>query len=327
MTRTDDSADGEDYAAFTPFGEADVPMPDEEAMAEYDDISPNRRDEWIRRWRRFSGSALTVLGLGFILLVVFTALFAPFIAPHPDDAGAETNFDRALESPSADHPFGTDEVGRDILTRTMFGSQIALQLGLLVVGIAVGIGVPLGLVAGFYGGLLDSLIMRTSDVFLAIPPLVLVLSVTFAVGDHSLTTAIMAIAVVWWPWYARLVRGEVVSVREEQFVEASRAVGASRLRIAFREVLPNVVTPITVKGTLDMGFAILVGAALSFLGLGAQEPTPDWGTIVALGRDHLPEAWWLTVFPGLAIFITVLGFNLLGDGLRDVLDVEVDTPQ
>jgi peptide/nickel transport system permease protein len=197
------------------------------------------------------------------------------------------------------------------------------MLGVVVLSVAVLIGVPLGLFAGYFGGKVETIIMRITDIFLAIPPLVLALAVT-AVLERNLQNSMFAIAFTWWPWYARLVYGETLSKKEEDFVEVSESLGASRLYIIFREILPNMTSPLLVKITLDMGYAILVGAALGFLGLGAQPPTAEWGTLVSLGRIHLPKMWWLSTFSGLAIFITVLGFNLLGDGLRDFFDVEVE---
>jgi peptide/nickel transport system permease protein len=205
----------------------------------------------------------------------------------------------------------------------IFGARISLSIGAIVLAIALLIGVTLGLIAGYWLGWWSSLIMRVTDVFLAIPSIVLALAVT-AVLKPNLTNAMIAIAFTWWPWYTRLVYGEVLSVKQEVYVEASRSVGASPWRVAFREILPNIWSPVIVKLTLDMGFVILVETGLSFLGLGAQPPTPAWGTMIAEGRIYMPGNWWLATFPGLAIFVTVLGFNLLGDGLRDVFDVQIE---
>ena len=276
---------------------------------------------------RFKQNPLSLAGLAIILGLVFVAVFAPYIARHPQDAGymgePAVDFANRFVEPSLAHPFGTDQAGRDILSRVIFGTRYSLALGLFVLTFAIGVGVPVGLVAGYFGGVVGGVLMRITDVFLSVPPLVLALAVAVPL-QPSLRNAMIAIAIVWWPWYARLVYGEVVSVREEQFVEASRGIGAGRIRIMFREILPNILAPITVKFSLDMGYAILIGAGLGFLGLGAQPPTPEWGTMVAEGRVYLPGQWWYSTFPGLAIFIAVLGFNLLGDGLRDVFDVEVD---
>lgn len=276
---------------------------------------------------RFRQNPMSIFGLAIILAFVIVAVFAPYIAPYPADAGYQgqsaVHFDQKFESPSLGHPMGTDQVGRDILSRVIFGSRISLRLGIVVLSLAIGIGVPVGLVAGYLGGGVGLALMRVTDVFLSIPPLVLALAVSVAL-EPTLTNSMLAIAVVWWPWYARLVYGEVLSVREETYVEASRGIGASTPRILSRDILPNVLAPITVKFSLDMGYAILVGSALGFLGLGAQPPTPEWGTMTAQGREFLPANWWYSTFPGLAIFFAVLGFNFLGDGLRDVFDVEVE---
>lgn len=300
---------------------------------EYADEAPDASDrlgrvrEDLRRLAyRFRQNPMSLLGLSVIVAFVLMAIFAPYLAPYPNDAGfedPETHFDQRFEPPSVDHPMGTDNAGRDMLSRVIFGSRLSLQLGLFVLTVAMGIGIPVGLVAGYYGGRLGSVLMRTADVFLAVPPLVLALAVIVAL-EPGLRNAMIAISVVWWPWYARLVYGEVLSVKEETFVEASRGIGAGTGRILLRDILPNILSPITVKFSLDMGYAILVGAGLGFLGLGAQPPAPEWGTMTAMGRDYLPARWWLTTFPGLAIFVIVLGFNFLGDGLRDMFDVEVE---
>lgn len=276
---------------------------------------------------RFRQNPMSLLGLLVILAFVLLAVFAPVIAPFPGDAGYQgeptVDFQEKLESPSLEHPFGTDQAGRDILSRVIFGTRLSLSIGVVVLSLAILIGVPVGLVAGYVGGWLGMALMRVTDVFLSIPPLVLALAVSVAL-QPNLTNAMIAIAAVWWPWYSRLTYGEVVSVKEEDYVEASRGIGASTPRTILREILPNVLAPITVKFSLDMGYAILVAAGLGFLGLGAQPPTPEWGTMVSQGRDYLPAQWWYSTFPGLAIFLVVLGFNFLGDGLRDMFDVEVE---
>ena len=276
---------------------------------------------------RFRQNPMSLLGLSIIFLFIFIALFAPYLAPYPGHAGygeePGTNFEHKLEAPSSEYLLGTDQAGRDILSRIIFGTRLSLQLGLFVTGVAMGIGIPVGLAAGYLGGIFGSVTMRIADIFLAIPPLVLALTVIVAL-EPGLTNAMIAIAVVWWPWYARLTYGEVLSVKEETYIEAARGVGASLPRILFREILPNILAPISVKFSLDMGYAILVGAGLGFLGLGAQPPTPEWGTMTAEGRNFLPTSWWYSTFPGLAIFLVVLGFNFLGDGLRDMFDVEVE---
>ena len=274
-----------------------------------------------RAFHRFKKNPLSLIGLGIILMMVLIAIFAPFIAPYPGDAGGAVHFKEMFQSPSWKHSFGTDEVGRDVLRRIIFGSRISLTLGIVVLSVAVGVGIPLGLFAGYFGGKVETVIMRITDIFLSIPPLVLALVVT-AMLERNLQNSMFAIAFTWWPWYARLAHGQTLSKKEEDFVEVSESLGASRLYIIFGEILPNMTSPLLVKITLDMGYAILAGAALGFLGLGAQPPTPEWGTLVSLGRIHLPKMWWLSTFSGLAIFTTVLGFNLFGDGIRDALSPE-----
>ncbi|MDQ7844668.1 MAG: ABC transporter permease [Armatimonadota bacterium] len=287
------------------------------------ELRATRREEWRRAWRRFRASTLSLVGLAIIVAMAGAAVLAPVVAPHPEHAGAFVDFGRTFRPPSRAYPFGTDDVGRDVLSRVIYGARISLSIGVVVLAIALAIGVTLGLIAGYWTGWWSSLIMRVTDVFLAIPSIVLALAVT-AVLKPSLTNAMIAIAFTWWPWYTRLVYGEVLSAKQEAYVEASRSVGASPWRVAFREILPNVWSPVIVKLTLDMGFVILVETGLSFLGLGAQPPTPAWGTMIAEGRIYMPGNWWLATFPGLAIFLTVLGFNLLGDGLRDVFDVQIE---
>lgn len=289
-----------------------------------EDTARQERIKQIKRTSKsFMQNKLSVVGLLMILTLVFAATFAPFIAPYPDDAGPGVHFDRANQPPSLEHPMGTDATGRDIFSRVLFGARISLMMGAIVLSIAISMGVTLGLVAGYLGGKTNSVIMRTTDIFLAIPPTLLAMAVVAATGA-SLFNVMVAIAFSWWSWYARLTQGEVLSIKEEEFIESSRALGSNWLRTTFKEVLPNVVSPITVKATLDMGFVILVGAGLSFLGLGAQPPTPTWGAMIAQGRNYVTTSWWIAVFPGLAISFAVLGFNFIGDGLRDAFDVEVN---
>lgn len=281
------------------------------------------RVEDVRRMLyRLRKNALSMAGLIIVLSLMTMAIAADRVAPYPEDAEA-VHFDRTYWPPSGDHLFGTDEVGRDVLSRVVLGSRISLSLGFSVLAIAIGIGVPLGLVAGYMGGKIDAVITGITDVFLTIPPMALALAVS-AVLAPTLQNCIIAISFGWWPWYTRLIRGQVLSLKEESFVEASRAIGAGSLYIAFKEILPNCIAIIIVKATLDFGYAILTGATLGFLGLGVRPPTPEWGTMISHGRIYLPYMWWLTAFPGLAIAVTVLGFNLLGDGLRDVFDVRIE---
>jgi peptide/nickel transport system permease protein len=270
-------------------------------------------------WRAFRANPLLTVGGGLVLFIVIVAIFAPLLAPIPADAGTATHPFDVLHAPSAAHWFGTDQVGRDILSRVIYGTRVSPVIAVIVLAIACLIGVPLGVAAGFLGGWIDELIMRVTDVFLAFPPLLLALALA-SVLPASLTSLTIAIAAVWWPWYVRLIRGQAASVAGRPYVEACRALGVSRLRIIFRHILPNSVTPLLVQVSLDVGGVILTASALSFLGLGAQDPTPDWGLMVAEGQSYFTPDWWLVTFPGLAILLTAFAFNLLGDGLRDLLD-------
>jgi len=264
-------------------------------------------------------SPLTLLGLCIVLGLVIVALLADLIVPYPEDVMYGMHMERRLLPPCREFLFGTDYMGRDILSRVIYGTRTSLVIGLIVVAIAATIGVILGLIAGYFGGKVDEVIMRITDAFLSIPSLILALAIAAALRP-GVETAIAAIAITWWPWYARLVRAQTLSVKEQQFVEAAKAIGCGSLRVILSHVLPNCLTPVVVQASLDIGYAILTAAALGFLGVGAQPPTPEWGLMIGLGRKYFPTYWWLTVFPGLAIFISVLGFNLLGDGIRDLLD-------
>jgi peptide/nickel transport system permease protein len=262
-----------------------------------------------------------LIGATIVILAVLAALLAPWITPYPDHAGAVVNFRARHLPPSIEYWFGTDNVGRDQFTRCIFGLRVSLTLAFVVLAIAVPFGTILGLLAGYFGGWTEIVIMRLTDIALAIPPLVMALAVA-AVLTPSLVNAMLAIAILWWTWHTRLVYSLTRQIRAQEFVEAAETLGASRFHILFREILPNCVGPIAVKTSLDAGFVILVGASLSFLGLGIQPPTPDLGTMVASGAAFLPDHWWESVLPGAVILILALGFNLLGDGLRDLFDVE-----
>jgi peptide/nickel transport system permease protein len=255
--------------------------------------------------------------------VTLSALLAPWIAPYPEHAGSYTDFASALQGPSLEHPFGTDAVGRDILTRVLFGYRLSLTLAAVVLSLSVPFGVSLGLVAGYYGGWIETILMRATDIFLALPPLVIALAVTATIGS-TLTNAMLAVAAIWWTWHARLVQNVVSTERTKEYVQAVKLAGAGTPHILFREILPNALSPILVKVTLDAGLVILLGAGLSFIGVGVQPPRPGLGTMVSDGTTYLPNAWWISMFPGLAIFVLVMGFNMLGDGLRDLFDVEVN---
>lgn len=275
-----------------------------------------------RLWYRFRRNPLSVIGLALVLLIVLAAVFAPYLTPYPAHAGSYVDFVNRNRPPNSVHWFGTDTVGRDLFSRVVFGYRVSLLLGVVVLSLAVPLGVILGLVAGYFPGRVEHLVMRLTDVFLAIPPLVLALAIA-GMLEPNLFNAMAAVAAMWWPWYTRLVFNITRAYRQEEFVIAARVVGAPSSHILFREILPNCMPSVLTKMTLDMGFVILIGASLSFLGLGAQPPTPDLGTMVANGARYLPDLWWLSVFPGVAILLVVLGFNLLGDGLRDLLGAEV----
>jgi peptide/nickel transport system permease protein len=270
-------------------------------------------------WRALKANPLLTVGGAVVLLIVLVAIVAPLIAPVPGDAGTATHPFSVLKAPSSAHWFGTDQVGRDILSRILYGTRVSPVIAIVVLAIACAIGVPLGVAAGFLGGWVDEVIMRVTDVFLAFPPLLLALALA-AVLPASLTSLTIAIAAVWWPWYVRLIRGQAASVAGRPYVEACRALGVSRRRIIFRHILPNAMTPLLVQVSLDVGGVILTASALSFLGLGAQDPVPDWGLAIAEGQSYFTPDWWLVTFPGLAILVTAFAFNLLGDGLRDLLD-------
>lgn len=266
--------------------------------------------------QRLKRNRLAFLGAVVIALIVLVATFAPFIAPH--HYARQVLEDRFLP-PSLAYPLGTDHLGRCVFSRMVYGSRIALMVGIIIVGIQGSIGITLGLISGYYGGRIDNVIMRAVDIMLAFPAIVLALAIAAVLGP-GLFNIMVALGVIGWSDYARVVRGQVLSVKENDYVEAVRAAGAHDLRIIFRHILPNVMAPVIVMATLGMAGALLAASALSFLGLGAQPPMPDWGAILADGRGALRRAPWIATFPGLAIMITVLGFNFLGDGLRDALD-------
>jgi peptide/nickel transport system permease protein len=266
-------------------------------------------------------AANPLLGVGGLasVLMVAVALLAPLLAPFPGDAGTATHPFAVLLPPSARHWFGTDDVGRDIASRVLYGARVSPLVALVVLLIACAIGIPLGVAAGYFGGWLDEVIMRVTDVFLAFPPLLLALALA-VVLPASLTSVTIAIAVTWWPWYTRLIRGQAASVAGRPYIDSCRALGISRRRIIVRHILPNSITPLIVQVSLDVGGVILTASALSFLGLGAQDPTPDWGLMVSRGESYFTTDWWVVTFPGIAILLTAFAFNLLGDGLRDLLD-------
>ena len=267
-------------------------------------------------WRQFRKQRLALVGGGILLVLLLMALLAPLLAPH--DPLAQDLYKR-LQPPSADHWLGTDDFGRDILSRIIYGSRISLRIGLLAISLALTFGTLFGLVAGYRGGVADMIIMRLMDLMLAFPSILLAIAIVAVIGP-GIENAILAVSIVMVPQFARLVRSSVLIVREATYVEAARALGATESRLLFYSILPNCTAPLIVQATLGLGTAILDAAGLSFLGLGAQPPVPEWGAMLSGGRELLLQAPWVMTFPGLAIFAVVLGLNLFGDGLRDALD-------
>jgi peptide/nickel transport system permease protein len=268
---------------------------------------------------RFRASGLSLIGAGIVIVVLFLALLGPSLAPWPEHVAGGVDTAHRFAPPSAANPFGTNELGQDVLSLVLAGARVSVLAGLAVVVIGTLVGTLAGGLAGFAGGWTDEVLMRLADLKLTVPGLILAMAVAAALGP-GIVNMVIAISLSWWPGYARLVRGEVLAKKEETFVVAARAIGASPARILFRHILPNIASPIVVKMSLDMGFAILTVASLGFIGIGVRPPTPEWGMLLSIARSYMPDFWWTAVFPGLAIFVTVFGFNLLGDGLRDVLD-------
>ena len=277
------------------------------------------RSGWQHTIHVIRRDVLSMFSIGWITLMVIFAIFAPIIAPYPEQGRGRNNADFRLLPPSSEYVMGTDELGRDVLSRLIFGARPAMVASLIVVTAAVFIGVPLGAIAGYFGGWIDEVIMRITDLFLAFPSLLLAMAIVSLAGP-SLLNAVMALVVSWWPWYTRLVRSTTRSLREQYYIEAARSIGVSNTIIILRHILPNTVTPIIVQATIDIGTVILATTSLAFLGLGTQPPNADWGLMIEQGRQFLRQAWWYSMFPGIAIFLTVLAFNLLGDTLRDIFD-------
>jgi len=264
-------------------------------------------------------NTLTTIAVIVILLLVLVAIFAPLIIPYPSHISDAANMDAKFVAPSGEYWFGTDELGRDVFSRVLYGTRISIVTAIIAVALSLVIGVPLGAIAGTVGGAVDEVIMRVTDMFLSFPPLLLAIVLVSILGP-SLQNAIIAIAIGWWPWYTRLVRGQAISLKERKFVQAAETIGTSRYKIIMRHIIPNTIAPVIVQASMDMGGVILTIASLSFLGLGAQAPMPEWGLMINNSRNYFPDVWWYSLFPGLAIFITVLVFNLLGDGVREILD-------
>lgn len=275
-----------------------------------------RRSRLIRARAFFAQHRLFVVGAAILIVVVLSAVLASWITPY---APTKMVMSERLLAPGAEHLMGTDRFGRDIFARVLHGGQTSLLVGLCVVLLALLIGGPIGLAAGYFGGKTDLILMRFSDVFLAFPPLLLPIAITAALGP-GLWNAMIALAVSWFPWYARIMRASAMTVRRELYISAARNIGVGHLRILIRHVVPNSLTPVIVQASMDFGFAILAAASLSFIGLGARAPAVEWGLMAADSRTNFLDHWWTALFPGLAIFVTVLAVNLVGDGLRDILD-------
>jgi len=271
-------------------------------------------------FRMIRRNPVSMLGLIIVVTFVIVGLIAPYILTRPEEAwGIAYNVKDRFLPPSLQHPFGTDEYGRDMFNRVLLGTRFSLMIAVGVVGLALLIGIPVGLVAGYLGGKVGTALMRITDMFLAFPPLLLAIALAATLG-RGLTNTIIALAISWWPWYARLIFVQVNSIKSLPYVDAARVMGLGSLTIMFKHILPNALTPITVQAALDMGSAILEAAGLSFLGVGVPPPTPEWGLLVSMGWQSINRAWWISFFPGLAIVITVLGFNLLADAVREAMD-------
>lgn len=266
--------------------------------------------------KRFSRNRLSVIGAGTILLLITISILAPFIAPYDPTA---IDVHNVLSPPSKEHLLGTDELGRDLLSRIIWGSRVSLKVGFVAVGIAILIGIIIGALAGFYGGLIEAVLMRFVDIMLAFPTFFLILAV-ISILEQNIFTIMVVIGLTSWMDVARLVRAEFLSLKEMDFVSAARAVGVNDKRLIFKHILPNALSPVFVAATFGVAGAILIESGLSFLGLGVQPPDPSWGNILTAGKDNIEVAWWLSLYPGLAILITVLSYNLVGEGLRDALD-------
>lgn len=271
---------------------------------------------WLEGWRSFKKSKVSLIGAGIVLFFILLAIVGPYLAPQDIN---EQNFAKRLLAPSSEHWFGTDDFGRDIFSRIIHGARISLWVGFFSVILSVIVGSLLGIIAGYYGKWIDTIISRIFDIMLAFPSMLLAIAVVSVLGP-SLQNALIAIAIINIPNFGRLIRSKVLSVKEEEYIVAAKAIGMRDTRILFSHILPNSITPIIVQGTLAIATAIIEAAALGFLGLGAQAPAPEWGKMLADARQFLLNAPWTMIFPGLAIMLTVLGFNLMGDGLRDALD-------
>jgi len=289
---------------------------DTDIKQELEDLKKKETSQLELVWLRFKRNKLALFGGLVLIILVITAIFAPFLAPYDP---LETNLDRRREAPSWDHPLGTDQLGRDTLSRLIHGTRVALFIGILIVAVSGGIGVTLGLIAGTMGGLVDEVIMRVVDTFMAFPVLVFAAGMSVALGE-GLYPVIIAVGLIIWTRFARVTRGDVLAIKQEKYIEGAKAIGESKLSIITKYFFPNVLPSVVVVATIQMPSALLFSATLSFLGLGAQPPTPVWGAMVDSGADFMWTNPWLVTISGMAIVVTVLAFNFMGDGLRDALD-------
>lgn len=283
-------------------------------------LKPSTRENFCIYWYNFRSNKLSMVGLAIVVISLIFAIFAPYVAPFPEHAGAYVDLANAGVAPNATFWFGTDVTGRDILSRVIFGFRGALKMAVVVLAISVPVGTFLGLLAGYYHHTwVDTVIMRMTDIFLALPSLVLAMTIA-SLMEPNMTNTMIAVTLSWWPWYTRLVYSMATGYSKEYFIKNAELVGASRAHILFKELLPNCLSPVLTKMALDVGWVILLGASLSFIGLGEQPPTPSFGTMISEGSTYMPDCWWMTAFPALAIVFVILGFNFLGDGIRDMLD-------
>lgn len=283
-------------------------------------LSPSTKENLKIYWYKFRRNKLSLVGLIIVLICIFCAIFAEFITPFPEHVREFVDYANASLAPNSTYWFGTDVFGRDIFTRVIFSFRGALVMAIMVLAISVPVGTITGLLAGYYHGTwIETVIMRITDVFLSIPPLILALSIA-SILEPNMTNSMIAITIMWWPWYTRLVYGMAVSYSKEYFVKNAELIGASKAHILIKEILPNCMSPVLTKMALDVGWVILQGASLSFVGLGEQPPTPAFGQMISDGSRYMPDMWWMTIFPSIGVAFTILGFNFMGDGIGDMFD-------
>ena len=291
-------------------------MSENSSLTEAPVIRRKKKSQWKDIWKRFRKNKTAMAGLIVIVIFIFTAVFADYVAPEGYD---DQDYDRTFLMPNSQNWMGTDNFGRDIFSRIVYGARTSMQIGFTVVGISMVVGVLMGSIAGFYGGVMDNILMRIVDIFLAIPNILLAIAIVSALGN-GITNLMIAVGIGAIPGYARIVRASVLTIREQEFIEAARSIGASEARLIFRHILPNCMAPIIVQSTLGIAVAILSAAGLSFVGLGIMPPKPEWGSMLNAGRPYIRDFWPGVVFPGLAIVIVILALNMMGDGLRDAFD-------